>query len=38
MTERRDGVGESCIRRTESGDMFACLMIIAVGVGIEGGP
>lgn len=38
MTERRDGVGEACIRRAGSGLMPACLISIAVGVGIEGGP
>ena len=38
MTERRDGVGEGCRRRPERGDIFACLIIMAVGVGIESGP
>lgn len=38
MTERRDGVGEGCRRRTGSGDIFACLIIMAVGVGTNGGP
>lgn len=38
MTERRDGVGDGCIRRPGRGDMPACLIIIAVGVGIDGGP
>lgn len=38
MTERRDGVGEGCRRRAERGDILACLIIMAVGVGIEGRP
>lgn len=38
MTERRDGVGEGGIRRAGRGDMPACLIIMAVGVGIDGGP
>lgn len=36
MTDRRDGVGEGWMRRTERGDMVACLIIMAVGVGIDG--
>lgn len=38
MTERRDGVGEGCIRRAGTGDILACLIIMAVGVGIDPGP
>lgn len=34
MTERRDGVGEGCMRRAGRGDILACLIIMAVGVGI----
>jgi len=34
MTERRDGVGEGFRRRAGPGDILACLIIIAVGVGI----
>lgn len=36
MTERRDGVGEGCRRRAGRGDILACLIIMAVGVGIIG--
>lgn len=36
MTERRDGVGEGCRRRPGRGEKFACLIIMAVGVGITG--
>lgn len=33
MTERLDGVGEGCMRRVRIGDIPACLIIMAVGVG-----
>lgn len=33
ITERLDGVGESCKRRVGTGDILACLIIMAVGVG-----
>lgn len=38
MTERRDGVGEACMRRAGRGDILACFIIMAVGVGIDTGP
>lgn len=38
ITERRDGDGDGCKRRPASGDIPACLIIMAVGVGIDGGP
>lgn len=37
-TERLDGVGEGCIRRVGAGDMLACFIIMAVGVGTETRP
>lgn len=37
-TERRDGVGDGCMRRPGTGDILACFIIIAVGVGIDGSP
>ena len=36
MTERRDGVGEGWKRRERAGDIWACCMSMAVGVGTTG--
>lgn len=37
ITERRDRAGEGCMRRPARGDIPACLIIMAVGVGIGTG-